>query len=326
MLGWSPASPPGMTTTPEAVTSGSSGSDIEFGNDVKATKGAQGAAVGVTEQMDPTMVPPVLETPRPPSKQGCLRACASKWIQGQIDYFDFWAIVESIVCITSCVWVWVGWWGIWDLHLLGGGWDEDCSYFPPEEQDGTSMRFENSMSWQILWRENGATYTMLLVVAITCMFFTRTLYEKDVLRQIRLEQQGSHDEAAEQLAVPNSDAPSEGLSPQSGDLPRRSKKGRLYFRAPKWNWLKFTRASTALIVSFTFWVGMYNIVDYVWIPWVLHFFRDEDYTNWVCSTLQERLGIGLRLGLMISGFFGLYFTRALYGDVVYKAANAQRFN
>jgi len=290
--------------------------DIESGNAIGP--GPEGAerADAVNAAVDPTMAPPVIETRQPVSKRCYFRVWAGRWIQGQIDYFDLGSILESLVCITSCVWVWVGWWGIWDLHILGGGWVEDCSYFPPEEQDGTSMRFENSQSWQILWRENGATYVMLLVGATTCMFLTRTLYEKDVLRQIRLEQQGSMS-----VELTSTDGP------QSNEAayPRPSKRGRLYFRAPKWDWLKFVRACTALIISFTFWVGMYNIVDYVGIPWVLHYFRDDQYTNWVCSTLQDHLALGLRLGLMVGGFFGLYFTRALYGDVVVKAANAQRF-
>ena len=94
-----------------------------------------------------------------------------------MQYFDSWLIAESLVSITSGVWVWVGCWGIWDVYIFRGI-QEDCSFYAPDD-------VPSSRAWQGLAHLNGAAYIALVLFTIVLMLLTRTLYSKEELRSQR---------------------------------------------------------------------------------------------------------------------------------------------
>lgn len=97
---------------------------------------------------------------------------------------------------------------------------------------------------------------------------------------------------------------------------------RLYFVRPPWSWSKASRACLALMINFAFWVGMYNLVDYIFIPWVISIWHGD--INGECTAVQTAVGLALRVGLILVGCAGLYVTGALYGEHSVKVAAFSR--
>ena len=82
-------------------------------------------------------------------------------------------MMESLVSLTACVMVWIGWWGLWDGHIFptarDAGLTEDCSWYESkEEAEGTG-------GWQQLARQNAICYIAVIIVSIFLMFFNRTM-------------------------------------------------------------------------------------------------------------------------------------------------------
>ena len=282
-----------------------------------------------------------------PSQPGC----ASFW-RRQMQYFDSWLIAESLVSITSGVWVWVGCWGIWDVYIFRGI-QEDCSFYAPDD-------VPSSRAWQGLAHLNGAAYVALVLFTIVLMLLTRTLYSKEELRSQRARvRDGALSymlpglRRASAMTPGNSVRGSEvswvGASPSHGvneggrALPEHEERyptpdgrggaepderprpqARPYSERPPWSWSKASQAILGIMIDCAFWVGTYNLTDYIFIPWVVSAWRGE--VNLHCTPSQHAVGIATRLGLIIVGCAGLFVTGSLYGHETVQAANFERLS
>lgn len=242
-----------------------------------------------------------------------------RWIDGNLRYFDAMAILESFVAITSGILVWLGLWDLFTIHLLPS---------------------------------TLAAKLTLVAISLASLYSNRTLYDKQLIllrakerarrslsagastASVSRESSGmavstTMQPGAAQLAEQPSASGAALLLPDlrravgqqpitmppddqlPAQLPARMR--RLYFDAPPFNLRRLCRAMFALFANLSLWIGMYDTLDYHLLPALFK----------ACVTCEGPCAL-VKAGCIVLGLLGLYWTRALYGDVVIKSANFQR--
>lgn len=250
------------------------------------------------------------------------RGLVLRWIDGNFRYFDGMAILESFVAIASGILVWLGLWDLFTVHI-----------------------FSHTVGAKL----------SLVAVSVAALYGNRTLYDKQLI-QLRAKERerrllstgapaagGSVEPASADSssagAASREAAPAEagsrptGLGPLSigsaataellprmpggrpgaGAEPARMR--RLYFDAPPFNLRRLSRATFALFANLSVWIGMYDTLDYHLIPALFP----------TCAGPERPCAL-VKGGCILLGLYGLYWTRALYGEVDLKCANFQRMS
>jgi hypothetical protein len=255
---------------------------------------------------------PTSTSTTPPAKR---RRSLGTWLEGNARYFDTMSILESFVAITSGILVWLGLWDIVTVHML---------------------------------RDSLAGKLALVSVSIVALFLNRTLYDKGLIelrkaererrqaggRNLSLDRVPSTSHVSALVPVPQVLNPSQraplravdaaatsapgaagGSSTAAAPPPAAKQMRRLYFDRPPFNPRKISRAMFALFANLGLWIGGYDAIDYHLIPAMIP----------ACAT-GEQLCALVKVTCVVLGLFGLYSTRALYGDKLIKSANFQRMD